>query len=419
MTLIEMLVAMTITLILIFAMVQLFQSMGDSMTLSRAAMERNGQMRNTLDRFRQDLDLLTVPTEPPVDATAGLGYLEIIEGAVDDATSTTEPETVMGDIDDLIMFTATTRGQPFVGRFNGNTYESQDAEIIWWTVLNDLNNNNTRDVGEYYTLYRRVLLVLPSLNTNAGNTGLSVSNEEDLADYYQSNDVSVHIDTSNGRLVANSLADLSLRQNRFAHLQGQTNWPNLINANVNAGRLVPLAGPRLGEDVVLTEVLAFDLRVFDPRAPVRATAAGNNAIPLLPTDPGWPGGTVVTGYGAYVDLGYTGTNLSHFSRFPYNAQAGRPLITSSFTDGRISFVYDTWTTAYESDGYNQDGDADVDEGANGFDDDNIFGVDSPAEKEAPPPYEYPLRGLQMVLRTSDVPTRQVMQASVSADFSTD
>ena len=67
MTLIEMLVAMTITLMIVFAMVRLFQSLGDSITVGRAAIERSGQLRNVLDRFQHDLDRLTVRATPPVD----------------------------------------------------------------------------------------------------------------------------------------------------------------------------------------------------------------------------------------------------------------------------------------------------------------------------------------------------------------
>ena len=60
---------------------------------------------------------------------------------------------------------------------------------------------------------------------------------------------------------------------------------------------VPLWGARRGEDVMMTDVLAFDLRVYDPGAPMFATVktpATHRHRPsldvvLTPSDPGWRG----------------------------------------------------------------------------------------------------------------------------------
>ena len=60
---------------------------------------------------------------------------------------------------------------------------------------------------------------------------------------------------------------------------------------------VPLWGARRGEDVMMTDVLAFDLRVYDPGAPMFATLknAATATTPLeldvvlTPSDPGWRG----------------------------------------------------------------------------------------------------------------------------------
>jgi Prokaryotic N-terminal methylation motif len=49
--------------------------------------------------------------------------------------------------------------------------------------------------------------------------------------------------------------------------------------------LVPLWGDRRGEDVMLTNALAFDLRVYDPGAPLYLHAATGTV--LEPSDPGW------------------------------------------------------------------------------------------------------------------------------------
>jgi hypothetical protein len=47
----------------------------------------------------------------------------------------------------------------------------------------------------------------------------------------------------------------------------------------------PLSGNRLGEDIVLSNVLAFDVRVFDPAAEVRNNATAGVAV--VPGDSGY------------------------------------------------------------------------------------------------------------------------------------
>jgi hypothetical protein len=83
--------------------------------------------------------------------------------------------------------------------------------------------------------------------------------------------------------------------------------------------------------------------------------------------------------------------------------------------------YDTWALDYERDGINQDNDnlagtPLIDEGTNGFDDDNANGVDDVDERETSPPYPVPLRGVQIRLRVYEPDTRQLRQATVVADF---
>ncbi len=65
-----------------------------------------------------------------------------------------------------------------------------------------------------------------------------------------------------------------------------------------------LSGNRLGEDIVLSNVLAFDVRVFDPAAEVRNNATAGVAV--VPSDPGYSGCVSFSPpvEGAYVDLGH-------------------------------------------------------------------------------------------------------------------
>jgi hypothetical protein len=189
---------------------------------------------------------------------------------------------------------------------------------------------------------------------------------------YQYFDISIHyLTTSNGYLyfAANSLADLAQRQNRFMHISTFydsstfSNFPYALDLNPNyAGNLQPTVipdnltslnntqprhtggasypvsvnafnsgaqyrwvlfdGGRKGEDVMLSNVLAFDVRIYDPTAIIRAStlAAPVNALqtaadPIQPGDPGYAYANAnnfsaahnpyyILGTGAFVDIGY-------------------------------------------------------------------------------------------------------------------
>ena len=75
-TLIEMLVATTVTLILMAAIGQVFSTFGRSVSGSRTALDMNARMRTAAWRLRQDLSGATAPTLPPLDPAAGAGYFE-------------------------------------------------------------------------------------------------------------------------------------------------------------------------------------------------------------------------------------------------------------------------------------------------------------------------------------------------------
>lgn len=182
--------------------------------------------------------------------------------------------------------------------------------------------------------------------------------------------------------------------------------------------LAPLGGDRRGDDVVLTNALAFDLRVFDPGAPVYGyylDASSSQPVNLdqviEPGDPAWaaafladvpewlgPTSTTLNaignlspsagapfqylGRGAYVDLGYGSTWLTP-SQFVianrYNPTTGNQALFATspvtaplkfFTDGILRTpgapdltslyrTYDTWSWHYETNGLNEDRDREV------------------------------------------------------------
>ena len=423
MTLVEMLAAMAVTLILILALAQVFQIIGDNVADGRAIVEMSSAIRDTANRLQDDLDAVTVPARPWPEPGSGLGYLEYLEGtgfdlapnfALWDATKPLQSASIIGDSDDVLAFTVRNTGQPFVGRLNGNTIRSNAAEIIWWLEPSDTNGNGQWDwkplegLRETFSLRRRVLLILPDqVNLPAG-----VSPKQ----FHRSNDLSVRLE--GGRLAANSLADLTKRQNRAGHVPESgtgpvpNNFPYPIvpamvpgSLVINANSLMPKqAGNYLGEDIILSDVIGFDIKIFDPTVPL--VTDPNNLDTVVPGDPSFDPTAKTQGFGGFVDLGFLRYRPGVKSLF-----AGRPHTKSQLRQ----LVYDTWSLDYEYDGFNQDGGV-LDQGTNGLDDNASLGVDDMGERETSPPYPHPLRGIQIIIRTLDPDSRQVRQITVTSDF---
>ncbi|HIA18441.1 MAG TPA: type II secretion system protein [Planctomycetaceae bacterium] len=435
MTLVEMLAAMAVTLILILALAQVFSIIGDNVADGRAIVEMSSAIRDTANRLQEDLDGITVPARPWPEPGSGLGYLECLEGTgydrVPNFSNSLLTESIVGDIDDVLAFTVRTTGQPFVGRLNGNPIRSNVAEIIWWLELNDANkklkdpdwdprNKNGWDwdpeLGdkETFNLHRRVLLVLPNLKLASMNQQV----------FYYKNDLSVR--RENGNLLANSLADLTRRQNRVGH---GGSFPSPLRAALMPKRdkIDLKRAVRGGEDIILSNVIGFDIRVFDPTVPIMLDPTDSEAV--VPGDPGYASRTHQS-YGAFVDLGFnrylTFRVSSTFSGDPYKKSGLSGLPVFPGDSRKKQYVYDTWSLDYEFDGINQDINQDgrsfipwqekLDQGTNGLDDDGINGVDDLNERETSPPYPSPLRGIQIVIRTLDPDSRQVRQITVTSDF---
>lgn len=464
-TLVEILVATALTLIMMGAVVQIFGEIGQSVNDSRATLEISDRLRAASARLQLDLAGVTVVPLPPREI--GDGYLEIIEGPAGPAfppsdvawnTDLDQPDPTVGDFDDILMFTAHSYGRPFVGRCRNaadltGTLESDTAEIMWFL--------------RGRTLYRRVLLVAPGAQSlidgsnNAGNRN-GVIDEAELPDdrsFYHEHDLSVRR-VANGWML-NSLADLARRENRYAHRTdvfpfdvrgwGQLRLPLLCECahpDWDAGNVAPVAvtfdppiidfwinphpwqevhsrlgalnryydpdelDHRVGEDVILTDVIGFDVKVWDPTAP-----AGGGAL------------------GAYVDLGWQDRPWRHrasqqdgpadrsvpsfqHNGHPRSGLAAPPDAAPTDVDG--ARVYDTWTLHYEHDGRDQDqavdGGAGTDQASNGFDDNGVGGIDDCTERETWAPYPVPLRGIQVKIRVFEPDSRQIREITVVQDF---
>lgn len=85
--------------------------------------------------------------------------------------------------------------------------------------------------------------------------------------------------------------------------------------------------------------------------------------------------------------------------------------------GFLAAVYDTWSTHYENDGRDNNGNGQVDEGTDGVDNPPFrFGIDDPSEVEAPPPYPWALRGVQIKIRAFEPATKQIREVTVVTEF---
>ncbi len=409
-TLIEVLIAVVLTLVLLGLMIRAFSISGSEVSKGRAILETAGQLRATSELLRKDLAGITAKLLTNDLGTVN-GYFEYIEGISRDDTihvlrnGNNDTSGTFGDIDDILMFTARSEDMPFRGRFRGQTIESNYAEIIWWTVLDDVNGDGEFNVGDNLRLYRRVLLIRPDIDP--GDTGIP-----DIGEFLQLNDLSVRLES--GFIRSNGLADLANRANRFA--RAGTTFPHEpIYATFQGSDGFVLSNPTAlgtannseGEDIMLKSIAAFDVKVFDPEVEVQQSADGRVAV--LPSDNGYGINTAVVGHGGYVDLNY-GQGNGLFTGGP-----GFPVPDDT------SFVwtnatYCTWSNHYESDGLDSDGDGLIDEGINGVDDDLANGLDDLNERETMPPYPFPLRGIQVTIRIIEPTNKIVRQTSVTANF---
>jgi len=462
-TLVEILVATTLTLILMTAVVTVFSGVGDGISKSRRALEQFDRLRSAMQQLRMDLQGLTVtldgrPTRPEENA----GYFELIEGGILNMppysaslvgvsrANNNQVDSTVGEHADVLMFTTRSAARPFQGRYALNvdatnpTLQSDVAEVAWFL--------------RGTTLHRRVLLVVPGVAQNPKFAKLAKNT------FFANNDISVRL--VNGKLVPNSLGDLTKRENRFAHpatkfpfdarMWGVLGLPTLAEcssptwmakwqcgttpsgaaptiANIDmwdnadiakvfklpAGTTSPdqyLAqdAKRLADDVVLNNVIGFDVKVWEP--------AANGGI------------------GGYVDLGYSSNGKFNPLLVPPQGPSvprfdhwGSPKSGLAAT-AKTARVYDSYCFSYENEGiYNFNaagvpvpvspknypaglGQWPAGTSTNGLADTPNGIVDDVEELITQPPYPVPLRGIQITVRCFEPDSRQIREITIEQDF---
>lgn len=229
-SLVELLIASTIALMAMGAVASLLGTFGRAVSQSQTLVDINARIRSTAWRLRQDLRGATAPPNPWLRPEANAGYLEIVENG------TAAQDSLAGDCDDRLMLTTFSLGSPFSGRLQGAAgFESPFAEVAWFCVA----SGQTFEGQPLFNLHRRQLLVSGAPGAGVFLSGVSASIDRNLTDLSCRN--------SGSQQVANSLGDLTTPAHRFWNVVGGT---------------TTLQGDRLGEDVVLANVIAFDVQTY-------------------------------------------------------------------------------------------------------------------------------------------------------------
>ncbi|MDR1962344.1 MAG: prepilin-type N-terminal cleavage/methylation domain-containing protein, partial [Planctomycetaceae bacterium] len=250
-TLVELLIAITLSLFLLLGVTEMFRHVGSTMSDTQKSLNMSANLNAVAMTLRGDLGKIdpVLAHQPyqmtqPGYTTDAPGYLEITEGmnapySVIMSTANglhvpikdvaLNPDTVsdasygswqgidqtVGDVDDILAFTAQADpAYPFrglVGDVDGDSIidinGSNFAEIIWFV--------------RGTTLYRRVLLI-------DENDQWSPTN---YADY----DISIHCDTvpaiKTSMMASGIVRSINLRENRFGHYKGTFPYPLYSSTN--------------------------------------------------------------------------------------------------------------------------------------------------------------------------------------------
>ena len=300
-TLIEVMVSLAAAMVVLAAVISVLGMVTKGIADSRSMIEVTGRLRSAQVLLRNDLAGVTSPGLVMQKGEAGNGYLEIIDGPKVDDQGTGNDTTAIslnGDPDDILMVTIRSSNSPFVGKSaGGNTITSPLAEVAWFLVQDRVLGDGT----QVYNLHRRTFLICNNIS--------DIRNKFTMNYTHPQQDLSYRT-TAEGTVPC-TLGDLGNRRYRAFHHNytgtptAPTNidlksLPAVMNLTPQNMKLIDSnINKREGEDIVLTNVLSFDVKVFDPTATVHANG---NLWPCAREDRGYSGGANA-GNGAYVDLG--------------------------------------------------------------------------------------------------------------------
>ncbi|MDO4588076.1 MAG: hypothetical protein Q4C95_12410 [Planctomycetia bacterium] len=386
-------------------------------------------------------------------------------------------DSTVGDLDDILMFTAQApAGNYFRGRFGGKMIESEFAEIVWFVRGSTLYRRVLLIVPDQLLQERIQYFIQYLISNNLIDRAATLQTGQAFFKYF---DVSVHLD-DNGYIVANTLGDLSNRKNRYGYwssyfgsssgnisgtngawywLRLPTLWEsasskfqagvpmgsqldiglttevnnNIVNAinlpngtpfidywtNPNCwnevdnetGNLTDLTDFKqegLNQDVIMTNVLSFNVRVWDPNYTlfqdlgIQTQFDGN----IVPQNIGNPNYLDTPGYYADLDL----QNPPVFSTGNNYSPEIRPFAPC---------IYDTWTEQYQKEFFNAvlNGNSFNVSSNYSINDIPLNGKINPEVLDVfPPPYNVPLKGLQIEIRAFEPRSRTIKNTTLEVDI---
>ncbi len=394
-------------------------------------------------------------------------------------------DQTVGDVDDILAFTTKAReGTPFRGLVNGQLMESNDAEVIWFVrgntlyrrvLLVDDGGLNLADdsipaAGFYQnndlSVRRSVANAIPntlqSLKFRENRFGhyanLATKRDEfpyplyrdTFENWYYLRMPTLEETTHNDWSVAGQLPvpnitapttapywDLWNNPNHWANSHrtlGQFNATGSLNAYVaddpddNTKKRPHI---RAGEDVVLTNVISFDVKVWNP---VSVPLVGGGEAPPQYVNLGQS--QFLDENGVLRDVDYATDPTANFGfcttgkyggreRFTFGANGDDEPVTNTSAlnaAGRqlMPCVYDSWTIEYEShpDRYKATTGA-PDEARTGY---GLAGLhaDFPrtdsANWECPPPYDEELESIEITIRCFEPRSKLIRQVRIVQSF---
>lgn len=155
MTLIEVLIATTLTLLMMLSLAQGFKTLSESVSAGRSKLTLSDQLRGISTLLRNDLEGITVNSDTPQSSLARTGYFKYYDGPLSDSSATLfnylpvgdvekrVGASRWGDIDDIVMFTSKAKdGEWFRGKIpqalllvhNLNNGLPAPADPYWSTI---------------------------------------------------------------------------------------------------------------------------------------------------------------------------------------------------------------------------------------------------------------------------------------------
>ncbi|HQR06049.1 MAG TPA: hypothetical protein PLN21_04460 [Gemmatales bacterium] len=278
-------------------------------------------------------------------------------------------------------------------------YTSQAAELLYFLGVD--GSQNTPGVSKpggpvlTFNLYRQAWLLVPNRFSDGsaipGDAFYStvVPASDIPIRYSMDNDVSAYYNSVSGNFFFNSMADVQHRARR-------------INAGgIRTPRPLDTLGNLDGSDIMLTNVISFDVKVFDPFA---------YKIPLTPA----------SGRGAYVDIGDTFNDVIDVN----TGLIANTLPTAAAVPGDLlAPTYGTTVNTvptYPAGGYNLTDNGTFDTGTTRFEGSptatGAAGSPFLNPTESPKTHTFPFTSIQITIRVYEPKSKQTRQITIIQDM---